>query len=110
MRYETQTVRIGEWLGEVPEDWDYDAFYRKHLEGSGFRRESFEESVRLFRDMAAALKRGEKVSAVSSGGFSREVYSCGLYDGWVFWEPRPCYSYKGPISGEHIDEFYNLRG
>ena len=24
MRYETQTVRVGEWLGDVPADWDYE--------------------------------------------------------------------------------------
>lgn len=104
MRLETQTVRVGEWLGDVPSDWDYEAFYQKHLSSN---REYFERSVKLFKEMDAALKRGAKVFATQSGDFTHEVYRCGLYDGWVFWEPRPCYSYKGPI-GVDRDEFYNL--
>ena len=105
MRYETQTVRIGEWLGAVPENWDYEAFYEKHL---GRSKDSFERSVALFKEMDAALRAGKKVFATQSGNFSHEVYRCGLYDGWVFWVPRPCYAYVGPIPAEHIDEFYNL--
>ena len=105
MRLETRTERVGEWLGDVPEDWDYEAFFEKRLQN----RETFELGMRLFKEMAAALKRGAKVYATQCGGFTHEVYSCGLYDGWVFWEPRPCYSYRGPIPGAHRDEFYNLR-
>lgn len=106
MRLETSTVRIGEWLGDVPEDWDYEAFFKRYLQN----RDYFERGQRLFKEMAAALKRGAKVYATQSGDFTHEVYHCGLYDGWVFWEPRPCYSYKGPLPGEHLDEFYNLLG
>ena len=106
MRYENKQVRIGEWLGDVPEDWDYDAFYKEYLCQN---RDLFDESVRLFKEMDAAIKRGAKVFATQSGGFVNEVYRCGLYDGWVFWIPRPCYSYKGPLPVEHRDEFYNLR-
>ena|SRR3990167_9417277 len=105
MRLETRSVRIGEWIGEVPEDWDYEAFYSNHLRRN---RESFDRSVKLFKEMDAALKSGKKVWATQSGDFTHEVYHCGLYDGWVFWVPRPCYSYHGPILGQHIDEFYNI--
>lgn len=105
MRYETKQIRIGEWLGDVPENWDYDAFYAKYISQN---KESFDRSVALFKEMDAALRSGKRVIATQSGQFSHEVYKCGLYDGWAFWVPRPCYSYKGPISGEHIDEFYNL--
>lgn len=110
MRLETQTVRVGEWLGDVPPDWDFDAFYRRHLEGCGHRRDYFNEAVQHYRTMEAALKRGATVYATGSGGFTHLVYSCGLYDGWAFWEPRPCFSYQGPIPGEHKGEFYHLIG
>lgn len=106
MRLETQTIRIGEWLGEVPDDWDYEAFYQKHL---GQNREWFDRAVTLFKEMDAALKRGATVWATQSGNFTHLVYHCGLYDGWPFWIPRPCYRYEGPIPAEHIDEFYNLQ-
>jgi len=106
MRFETKTVRIGEWIGDVPDDWDYDEFYKQHL---GQNRESFDKAVALFKEMDSALKSGAKVFATQSGGFTHEVYRCGLYDGWVFWVARPCYSYEGPLYGKHIDEFYNLR-
>lgn len=107
MRTETHTVRVGEWLGDVPKDWDYEAFYEKHL---GQSKTAFDCAVKLFKEMDSALKSGMKVFATQSGGFTHQVYSCGLYDGWAFWVPRPCYSYKGPIPSVHIDEFYNLRG
>jgi hypothetical protein len=107
MRYETKQVRVGEWLGDVPKEWDYEAFYKKYL---GQNRDIFDRAVALFKEMDAALKRGAKVWATQSGGFTHEVVGCGLYDGWVFWVPRPCYSYRGPLPVEHIDEFYNLYG
>jgi hypothetical protein len=105
MRYETVTHRAGEWLGDVPEDWNYDEFCDKFLSAD---RKIYEESIQLFKEMSAAIKQGKKVIATESGQFSHEVLSCGLYDGWPFWVPRPCYSYKGPIPGEHIAEFYDL--
>jgi hypothetical protein len=105
MRYETQTIKIGEWLGDVPDNWDFEKFYTENL---GQNKESHDRAVKLYKDMAAALKRGATVWATQSGNFSHEVYSCGLYDGWPFWKPRPCYSYRGPIPSEHIDEYYNL--
>ena len=104
MRYETQTVRVGEWLGDVPADWDYDAFYEKYL---GQNREYFDRAVQCFKEMDAALKRGAQVWA-TAGQFTHEVLRCGLYDGWPFWAPRPCYRYVGPIPSEHIDEFYSV--
>ena len=106
MRLETKTVKVGEWLGDVPEDWDYDEFYEENL---GQNKEMHDKAVALFKEMAEAVKQGKKVYATQSGGFTHEVYGCGLYDGWVFWKPRPCYSYKGPIPGAHTDEYYNLR-
>jgi hypothetical protein len=105
MRLETQTVRIGEWLGDVPDDWDYEAFFAKYLQNRSY----FERGRDLFKEMAAALKRGATVYAMQSGGFEHLVCYCGLYDGWVFWVPRPCYAFRGPI-GTDRDEFYNIVG
>jgi len=106
MRIETQQVRIGEWLGDVPEDWDYDAFRKRHL---SLNKTDFDKAVKLFKEMDTALKRGATVWATVSGNFTHKVYHCGLYDGWIFWTPRPCYAYEGPIPGEHRNEFYELR-
>lgn len=106
MRLETKTIRIGEWLGDVPADWDYDKFHDENLSCS---KEMHDQAVALFTEMARALKQGRNVFATQTSNFTHEVSSCGLYDGWAFWEPRPCYSYKGPISGKHIGEYYDLR-
>ena len=111
MRTETRIVTIGEWLGDVPADWDYEAFCDKWLgtRSGDAHDQQYKKAIMLFKEMDAALKRGAHVRATQVGGFSHLVYRCGLYDGWAFWVPRPCYSYKGPIPAEHIDEFYNLR-
>lgn len=109
MRLETRTVRVGEWLGDVPADWDFDGWYTEHLARSGYPRDWYDRAVALYKEMAEALKRDQIVYATQTGGYEHLVYSCGLYDGWVFWKSRPCYSYKGPIAGAHRDEFYNLR-
>lgn len=107
MKYVTRQEAIGEWLGDVPDGWDYGKFYTKHLS----RNETWHnESVQLFKQISQALKDGKDVYAEKSGGFVHKVYSCGLYDGWPFWEPRPCYSYKGPLPCEHIGEYYDLIG
>ena|SRR3990167_10426651 len=106
MKLETETYRVGEWLGDVPENWDYELFYNKHL---GQNKDQFDRAVKMYKEMEIALKRGATVRATQSGDFTHKVYRCGLYDGWPFWIPRPCYAYHGPIPGEHIDEFYNLR-
>lgn len=106
MRTETRTVLIGEWLGDVPEDWDFEKFYAENLSQ---HKESHDRAVKLYKEMAAALKRGATVWATQSGDFTHKVIGCGLYDGWVFWKPRPCYAYEGPIPAAHTDEYYNLR-
>ena len=105
MKLKTVTIKEGEWLGDVPADWDYEAFYQKYL---GQNRDYFERSVIAFKEMCTALIRGETVWVTQSGDFTHQVIHCGLYDGWVFWVPRPCYSYIGPLPTEHIDEFYNV--
>jgi hypothetical protein len=106
VRFETRVERVGEWLGDVPSDWDFRGFCDRHLQG---RRDIHERSERLFMAMAEALREGKEVWAMQSGGFWHKVTHCGLYDGWVFWVPRPCYSYIGPIPVPHTDEFYNIR-
>ena len=106
MRTETRTIQVAEWLGDTPDDFDYEAFYLKYISQN---KDTFDRAVKLYKEMDSALKSGAKVFATRSGDFTHEVYSCGLYDGWPFWVPRPCYSYRGPISGEHIEEFYNIR-
>lgn len=105
MRLETQTVRIGEWLGDVPLDWNYNKFYQENLNHD---KERHDKSVEYFKQMAQALKEGKEVSATTSGGFFHHVYHCGLYDGWVFWKPRPCFCYKSTL-GTATEEYYNLQ-
>lgn len=111
MRYEQKTVRVGEWLGDVPDDWDYEDFNQKYLvSGCGnleYHNQRYQKSIKLFKEMSEALKNGKTVFA-SDGNFTHEVVKCGLYDGWVFWVPRPCYAYIGPLPVEHRAELYGI--
>lgn len=105
----TRTVQVtdGEWLGPVPADYDFQAFYDEYLKGSGHRQESYDRAVATYKATAEALERGARVW-VECGQFTHQVYRCEMYDGWVFWVPRPCLAYVGPIPGEHIDELYDM--
>ena len=106
MRYETKIVCHGEWLGEVPEDWDYDEWHEKHL---SCKKSDYDRTVATFKDLLNEYKAGKTICFCNSGGFSHKVLKVGLYDGGVFWKPRPCIRYVGPIPGEHVAGFYDVR-
>jgi hypothetical protein len=56
MKIVTRTERVGEWLGDVHSDWGYQAFYDRYL---GQNKDSFDKSIRLFKEMDEALKAGK---------------------------------------------------
>ena len=109
MKIETRQVRNGEWSSPINKDWSYEAFYKNHLASIGGKKATFDKSVKLFKEMDAALQRGAQVRATGPSECAREVYFCAMYDGWPFWEPRPCFAYRGPLPGVDIGEFYELR-
>ena len=108
MRIETRGVRVGEWLGDVPDDWDYEGFYERYLRACDPYKKDYDRAVEVFKKLDLALRGGLKVQAIETGGFTYEVYKCGLYDGWPFWIPRPCYAYYRPNRKSISREFYDL--
>lgn len=98
MRYETQTVRIGEALGPI--DWTSPEF-----------RERPEHEVTRFREMAVAHANGKNVLATTDGGVPRvgwhEVLCVEMYDGWPHWRPFPSFQSMGPL-GPEWHSFYML--
>ena len=78
MRTETRTVRIGENVGPVPADYNYE-----------------EDSPRVerFKALVDATARGEEWEATTDGGWPRvgwgRVLEIGMYDGWPYWTPTP---------------------
>lgn len=94
MRTETQTVRIGEWLGPVDWSFDFAAFTDRHLNGGDSTK-----AIAMLREIEDGLHRGERWG-IWEHGTMREVISVGMYDGWPFWTPRPCYLAKTPIGGD----------
>jgi len=107
MRYETQTVRIGEWLGPV--DWSY--YFTQHNWGpskGGVNPECTSRGADVLREVEQHLAAGRECW-ISDSGFDHQVIHCGMYDGWPFWKPTPAVLYIGPLkqSGE-VCFFYNL--
>ena len=81
MRYETQTVRVGEYVGPV--DWEH---------------ETAKDMPDHWRD---AEKHPENYRFNYNGGFTdREIVRIGMYDGWPYWEPRPALLVIGPLGPE----------
>jgi hypothetical protein len=75
MRYETQTIRIGENVGPV--DWSHETA----------------------KDMPEIWRGAEQ----NPGDFTFTEYGwlivclC-MYDGWPYWEPRPAVCFIGPMN------------
>lgn len=103
MRTETQTVRIGEWLGPV--DWSYDfAAHGWDRGGSGCNPARITDWIALLRAVEEGLARSERW-AVYEHGSEREVLSVGMYDGWPYWKPTPCYAVRSWMGGDRV--FWN---
>jgi len=104
MRYETQTVRIGERLGDV--DWSYDflSHYDTFLGNDEKRAERCDRAKDNLRKMEAAVKADKPIKATVDGGWPRvgikEVASVGMYDGWPYWRPVPSVLLHGQMGSE----------
>jgi len=78
MRYETQTIRVGENVGPV--DWDHP----------------------MAKDMPAIWREAEaNPEAFTFTEYRRSIISICMYDGWPYWTPTPAVMFVGPLnSGE----------
>jgi hypothetical protein len=106
MKYKTVNVCEGERLGDVPVEFDYEPFCKRFM--GGRHQEMLAESITTYRDMLAAYNENREGIIASEGDFEHEVIDMGLYDGWPFWAPRPCYFWKTWAGGEWRN-FYELR-
>lgn len=106
MKHRTVTVYEGERLGDVPDDFDFEPFCKRFM--GGHHQGFLAESIATYREMLAAFKADPNGLIASEGEFQHEVIDMGLYDGWPFWTPRPCYFWKTWAGGEWR-EFYSLR-
>jgi len=85
MRYETQTIRIGENVGPV--DWDHP----------------------IAKDMPAIWREAEQnPGGFTFTGYRRSIISICMYDGWPYWKPTPAVRFYGPIGPEW--NFFNSYG
>lgn len=113
MRYEQQTVRIGERVGDV--DWSYN--FRSHFDGlcstDERRDEACTKAVEVLRDIESDLRAGKHIVATTDGGWPRcgwgRVIDVGMYDGWPFWKPVPSVLTSGPL-GPSWHSFYMITG
>jgi hypothetical protein len=93
MRFENQTVRIGENVGPI--DWTYD--FRSHFNSyatSDAERDRFcAESVGWLRRIEHDFLAGIPIRVTNYGGSPRcglyRVIAVGMYDGWPWWRPVP---------------------
>lgn len=89
MQYRTVTERIGERLGDI--DWDYD--FQQHSWGSrngGHNPELIPAEVQKLRTMEEAFKNGRPVAVLMYETWER-VVDVGMYDGWPYWRSHPSF-------------------
>lgn len=99
MRFETQTVRVGELLGPV--DWSYDFDTHDWNHGGSTNP----EHVARCREMIRTLDGAERAwEATTDGGIPRvgwgRVLAVGMYDGWPYWRPVPSVLIDGFLGAE----------
>jgi hypothetical protein len=92
MKFRQVTERIGEYLGPV--DWDYD--FNCCLSTMG------EANVQKHIERFKQIELGDEVTTY--GGWPRigwgEVLQIGMYDGWPWWKPTPSVLKVGVFGGE----------
>src|SRR5690242_7670995 len=101
MRYETQTVRVGEYLGPV--DWNYD--FAKHFERycgtDALKAELCARSVAWLRLLEAKPDAWRATTDTGSPRCGvRPVLCVGMYDGWPYWRPVPSVQLDGVFGAE----------
>lgn len=95
MRTETQTVRVGERMGDI--DWSYD--FTEGEAHYGWEPEAIER----LRTLDNAFRNGtlDKWEATTDGGWPRvgwgPVYDVGMWDGGPYWKPVPSF-----LLGSHL--------
>jgi hypothetical protein len=104
MKTRTVIERIGEWLGPV--DWDYNfnqhAWSKSH---GGVNPECIKKGKELLRK-ASEDPEDWFYSPCQFG--AHKVLNIGMYDGWPFWKPTPAIGFRSVLGGEDIAFFYNL--
>lgn len=94
MRFETQTVRIGENVGPI--DWTYDfrSHFNTYATSDAERDRICAQRVGWLRRIDQDVRAGNPIRATTDGGSPRcgihRVIEVGMYDGWPYWRPVPC--------------------
>ena len=82
MKFRTEIVREGEYLGPIDWSFDFTQFYTVNP-----------EILKRGTDMLRELEAGGDWEATTDGGWPRfgwgQVLQVGMYDGWPFWKPVP---------------------
>lgn len=74
MRYETQTIRIGENVGPV--DWNHP----------------------IAKDMPPIWREAEaNPDGFTFTDYRRTILAICMYDGWPYWKPTPAVQFIGPL-------------
>lgn len=98
MRTETRTVRVGEYLGPV--DWDYDFEEHGWDRTGAFNPELIPGRVEMLRKLA---ENPDGYEATTDGGWPRvgwgRVGRVGMYDGWPYWKPTPSVWIESHLGG-----------
>ena len=103
MRYKTVTQRIGERLGDI--DWNYD--FNQHAWSSSSGGHNPELISQELKRMEAALKAGKRVW-VRMYETEEPVHEVGMYDGWPYWSPHPSFNSSSWL-GSSWHSFMDIR-
>lgn len=97
------TKQIGEWLGPI--DWNYD-----------FDEHSWKNKGCVNPECIADGKEALHMLINNPGHWmyspsfltSFKIVEIGMYDGWPFWRPTPAIGYIGPLGEIEVSFYYEL--
>jgi hypothetical protein len=103
MKTYTKTVREGELVGPVPEDYDFLKHFQSYCCGDACKQAMCNKCVSILRSIAEDPTSWE----VEVGGYWKQLYAVGMYDGWPYWKPTPAVRTSG-VLGPEWHFFYDL--
>jgi hypothetical protein len=102
MKTYQKTVRVGEWLGPVSPDYNFNQHSWTGSHGGANPKCVEQGQITILQ-----MNKGEWEYRPSDWYWYKIIH-VGMYDGWPYWKPTPAIGYIGPLNSVEIAFFYNL--
>lgn len=103
--------REGEKMGEIDFSYDFLQHYDNYCCSDDEKKRMCDKCVVLLKELVEGMKQGKKYKVEEGGGYWRECYDTGMYDGWPWWREVPHVLLKSTIGGWSPEwrPFYDVR-